>query len=107
MHLKIVKYHEDELILNPKEISRNLNKVCSERSLKWEVNGIAHCNETIILALDQIAHCPYEYFFAEIKAGTIQSLEEEIQTHWQSGILLMGMINITAGEHLALYRRDK
>ncbi|NQZ58623.1 MAG: hypothetical protein HRT88_14295 [Lentisphaeraceae bacterium] len=79
MNLKIVRYHEDELIISPKTVSENINRVCNGRSIKWEVTGVVHKSDTIIIALDQVSFCNNEYFFAEIKAASVESIEQEIQ----------------------------
>ena len=50
---------------------------------------------------------PEEYFFAEIDKISVESIEEEIRSHWQSGIYLMGTIKITEEEHVGLFRRER
>ena len=107
MNLKIVKYHQDDLIISAKDISANLNRVCTARALKWEVSGFVHKHDTIMVCLDEVSVCRNEYFFAEVEAGTVESLEQEIKSHWQSGIFLMGLIHINEEECLALFRREK
>ena len=107
MQLKIVKYSVDDLIVDLKDMSRNLTKLCSGRSLKWEVTGIMQKNDTVILALDQCSSLSCDYFFAEIDKISVESIEEEIRSHWQSGIYLMGTINITEEEHVGLFRRER
>lgn len=107
MNLKIVKYHEDELIISPKTVSENINRVCSGRSIKWEVTGLVHKNETIMLCLDQVSYCRNDYFFAELKADNVEGIEQDVQSHWQSGIYLMEIVQISPEESLGFYRREK
>ena len=107
MQLKIVKYSVDDLIVDLKDMSRNLTALCSGRSLKWQVTGLVQKGETVILALDQCDSLPCDYFFAEINKINVEAVEEEIRSHWQSGIYLIGSVAITEEEHIGLFRRER
>jgi hypothetical protein len=106
MHLKIVKYSIDDLIVDLKDVSRNLNELCSGRSLKWQITGIMQKNDTVILGLDQCSTLSCDYLFADIDKSSVGSIENELKSHWQSGIYLMGTIKITENEHVGLFRRE-
>ena len=107
MQLKIVKYSIDDLIVDPKEVSENLNKLCSGRNLKWEITGLCQKGDIAVLALNQCDSLACDYFFAPVNFESIESIEQEIQSHWQSEIYLLGVIAVTENEHLALFRRDR
>jgi hypothetical protein len=106
MQLKIVKYSIDDLIVDLKEVSHSLNNLCSKRAIKWCVTGIIQQRDDIILALDQCSSLSCDYLFAEINKNSVGSIEEEIKSHWQSGIFLMGTIQLTEQEHVGLFRRE-
>lgn len=107
MQLKIVKYSIDDLIVDPKEVSENLNEICSGRQLKWEVTGVCQKGDIAIVALDQCSSLKCDYLFAPVDFTSVETIEQEIQSHWQSEIYLMGIISVTEDEHLALYRRER
>ncbi len=103
--MKIVKYSVEELIINPKDVSKNLNKICSGREIKWEVTGICQKGEIVILALNQCEKSTDNYLFAKIQANSVDDIEIEIRTHWESDTYLMGIIELNADEFVALYRK--
>ena len=107
MQLKIVKYSIDDLIVDIKDISRNLTALCSGRSLKWQVTGMVQKDDTVIVALDQCDRLSCDYFFAEVNKENVEAVEEEIRSHWQSGIYLIGVVTVTDNEHVGLYRRER
>ena len=107
MNFKIVKYNIDDLVVDPKEISKNLTDTCSKRSLKWKVTGVCQKDDVVIIALDETDRIQEDYFFADVKADTVEDIEQEIRAHWHSGIYLLGIITINEKENVALYRREK
>ena len=88
-------------------MSQNLTETCCKRSLKWKVTGVCQKGDVVIIALDQTDRVQEDYFFADVKAGTVEDIEQEIRAHWQSGIYLLGIITINEEENIALYRREK
>ena len=107
MNFKIVKYNIDDLVVDLKETSKNLTDTCRKRSLKWKVTGVCQKGDVVIIALDETGSIQEDYFFADVKAGTVEDIEQEIRAHWQSGIYLLGIITINEEEHVALYRREQ
>lgn len=106
MELKIVKYSIDDFVIDLKEASGVLNRLCSKRSIKWQVTGIIQQSDVIVIALDQCESLSADYFFAEINKTSVESIEEEIKSHWQSNIYLMGTIKLTDREYVGLFRRE-
>ncbi|MCM8537501.1 MAG: hypothetical protein NE334_16285 [Lentisphaeraceae bacterium] len=107
MNFKIVKYNIDDLVVDLKEMSQNLTTTCSSRATKWQVTGVCQKNDIVIIALNQVDSLKEDYFFADVRAGSVEDIEQEIRAHWQSGIYLLGIININEDENIALYRREK
>ncbi|MCH2208263.1 MAG: hypothetical protein MK132_20660 [Lentisphaerales bacterium] len=107
MNFKIVKYNIDDLVVDLKEMSQNLTDTCYKRSIKWKVTGVCQKGDVVIIALDQTDKVQNDYFFADVKAATVEDIEQEIRAHWQSGIYLLGIITINEEENVALYRREK
>ena len=106
MRLKIVKYLVDDLVVDHKDIARNLNQICTDRSLKWEVCGICQKNETILISLNQVSFNGKEYLFAPVDCTSAETIEHDIQSHWQGGSSLMGVISINEDESLGLYFKE-
>jgi hypothetical protein len=107
VNLKIVKYNIDDLVVDPKEVSQNLNNLCKNRNIKWRVTGICQKEDVVIIALDECSSCTDEYLFRNVNAASVEEIEQEIQSHWQSGIFLLGIVTIDNYETLALFRKEK
>ena len=106
MSIKIVKYNIDDLVVDLKEVSDSLNKVCAGRKLKWQVIGMVQCGDIVIVSLDESDSVPSKYFFAEIDKSSVESVELEMSSHWQSGINLMGSIQLNETQHAGLFCRE-
>jgi hypothetical protein len=107
VNFKIVKYNIDDLVVDLKDTSKNLTDTCRLRSIKWKVTGVCQKGDLVIIALDETNNIKEDYFFADVNAGSVEDIEQEIRSHWQSGIYLMGIITINEEENVALYRREQ
>ncbi len=105
--MKILKYSVDDLVINPREVTKNLNKVCSARALKWSVTGVCQKGETVILILNESQTTEADYLFAKINSNSVEEIEVEIRTHWESDIHLLGIIVLNDNESVALYKRER
>ena len=106
MRLKILKKHLDDIVPVPKDIAALLNEICFERTIKWEISGLCQRDSDIIFNFEQVKNPRHsQYILAEIRAETSGDVEEEIKTHWESGMQTLGLIRVSDIEYLAFYCR--
>ena len=104
--MKLVKYKVDDLVVDYRAISEQLNIICTQRAVKWRITGMAQRGEDVLFMMDKERDGIYHsYLIREIRNESLGELEEEILSHHQSNMYTVGLIEINETETYALYSR--
>lgn len=104
--MKLVKYKVDDLVIDQRAISDQLNIICNQRAVKWRITGMCQRRDDVLFMMDkEVDGIYHSYLIRKVRNENLGELEEEILSHYQSNMRTIGLIEISETETYALYSR--